>query len=96
MLNINAAALALLEVLRTALFTANSLDGTMAYQSHAFGKIQDALVEATACAIADSQVIYFDDARKIAARLVQEAINNGEDIAYQIGLWNKEQIELFN
>jgi len=83
------AALALLEVLLTALFEANRLDGHMAYQDHAFGKIADALVEATACAIADSQVIFFEDARAIARRLYDEAIYNGENIAYQIDLWNK-------
>lgn len=93
-LSIAPAALDLLEALLKALFAANALDGTMAYQSHAFGKIADALKEATACAIADSQVIYFEDAREIAARLYREAIDNGENIAYQIDLWNNNIISL--
>ncbi len=93
-INIAPAALALVETLLRALMEANRLDGTMAYQSHAFGKIADALVEALACAIADSRVIYFPDARKVARRLYDEALDNGEDIAYQIDLLNKGIIEV--
>lgn len=89
-------ALALCEVLLKALFAANALDGTMSYQSHAFGKIAEALKETIACAIADFQVIYFDDARAIAQRLYEEAIDNGENIDYQIDLWNAGRIDLRN
>lgn len=81
-------ALALCESLRTCLYEANALDGTMSYQGHAFGKISDALVETIACALSDAQVIFFGDSRKIARRLHDEMIDNGENIAYQIQLWN--------
>jgi hypothetical protein len=88
------AALALCEVLLRSLFEANALNGTMSYQAHAFGKISDALVETIACAIADSMTIYFDDARTIARLLHDEAIDNGENIAYQVNLFNEGQISL--
>jgi hypothetical protein len=96
MINIAAAALALAEVLLGALRTANALDGKMAYQAHAYGKIADALVETIACAIADSQVIFFDDARAIAKRIYEEAIDNGEGVAYCIDLFNEGVIDIHN
>lgn len=88
MITISAPALALSETLLSALREANRIDGTMAYQSHAFGKIAEALVETIACGIADSQIIYFPEARTIANRLYEEALSNGENVDYQFRLWN--------
>jgi hypothetical protein len=92
-LNLTDDAIALCNTLRAAALEANRLDGKMAYQQHAYGKISDALVETIACAIADSTILHFDEARKIARRLADEAVDNGENISYQIDLWNEGIID---
>jgi len=95
-LQITAQALALVEALLSSLKAANALDGYFAREAGgAYGDIKKALITSLACAIAtDSGPIDFGDARDIARCLYEEAINNWENIAYQIDLWNREIISL--
>lgn len=86
MITMSPGALALSETLLGANREANRLDGKMAYQTHAYGKIQEALIETVACGISDAQPVHFGQSRTIARRLVDEALDNGENIAYQIAL----------
>ncbi len=92
-------ALALVEALLRSLIEANRLDGYFARQvGGAWGAIDEAMVTTLACAIADRSIegnhIFFGDARDIARRLRDEAIDNGENISYQIRLWNEGIISL--
>lgn len=81
----------LAETLLAALRTANALDGYHARQvGGSYGAIQTALVTTLACAILGSHTsFFFDDTRKIAKRLLEEATDNGENVAYQIDLYNE-------
>jgi len=83
--------LALAEDLLVSLHTANRLDGYFADgHSGAWAKIHDAvIVTLTAAITTPLPAMFWGDARVIAERLVHEAIDNGEDIAYQISLMDR-------
>jgi hypothetical protein len=94
-LNITSAALAVLEALLLALRLCNAAEGTMAVQSNAYGKIADALRYSIANALKDGGLIAtWEETTAIADRLYEEAIDNGEDILYQLTLWNLGSISL--
>lgn len=81
---------ALSESLLLALRESNRLDGYYAQQlGGAYGAIKEALIVTLTCTIAKWAHMRLDDARKIASRLYDEAIDNGESIDYQIVLWNE-------
>jgi hypothetical protein len=67
---------------------ANALDGGHAQQDKTYGAISDALEVAVTTAITDAEPMFWTEARAIAKRLCYEAVNNGENISYQVALWN--------
>jgi len=82
--------LALAEGLLTSLHTANRLDGYFANgHGGAWGGIHEAVILTLTAAIATPIPMFWGDARVVAARLVHEAIDNGENLAYQIELMDK-------
>jgi len=82
--------LALAEDLITSLHTANRLDGYFARQAGGpFGAIHDAVVLTLAAALVTADPLFWEDARAIATRLLDEALDNGENLAYQIDLLNR-------
>lgn len=95
MIFLPAPALDLLEVLLKALFAANALDGAHAWgwtgSGGSYEAIDNALQVTLTNALREAKV---SDPDKVAARLLHEAIDNGENIAYQIDLWNKGLIDL--
>lgn len=82
---------ALAETLLTALRETNRLGGYHERQhGGSYGAIKTALVTTLACAILGSaNEFFFDNTRKIAERLYDEAIDNGESIQWQIDLYNE-------
>lgn len=90
------APLALCEVLLKALFEANAIDGYHArQQGGSFGAIAEALKKTLWCEIRTlSTTLTPDEVTAIANLLFDEALSNGENIDYQIHLWNKELITL--
>jgi hypothetical protein len=94
-IDIPAPVLALLEVLLSALKMANALDTPFAVETDGtYGKIKDALLHALAEALDHHTTIPFGTCTEIAYLLYWESIDNWEDIAYQIDLWNKDIISL--
>lgn len=73
---------------------ANALDGYHARQSGTYGAVKEGLVTAITCAIITNQMCGSSYARSIADRLYDEAIDNGENIRYQVQLWNDGVIGL--
>ena len=73
---------------------ANLLDTPYAYQSRTYGALDSALI----CALTDALEVHTDldlDTRiKVARVLNFGTIDNGEDLAYQIDLWNRDLISL--
>lgn len=90
------APLALCEVLLTALHTANALGEYHEGQAGGtWGGIYDALLKGLWCEIrATNNTLTPDEVTDIAKRLRAEAIDNGENINYQLHLWNKGIISL--
>lgn len=99
-LQLKAADLKLAEQLLENLRESNRLDGYFSVQNGgAYGAIEAALVTTLTCGIMRSNLepIYWDDAKQnIARRLHDEAIDNGESIAYQVALLNEGIIEPYN
>lgn len=95
-LNFRPEALALLEVLLQALYTSNALGAYHEVQvGGTFGGIWDALLKGIWCEIrATDSGLTPDEVTAIAKVLREEALSNGEDLAYQIDLWNKGTIGL--
>jgi hypothetical protein len=82
--------LALAEDLLVNLHTANRLDGYFAQQHGGpWGKIQEAVILTLTAAIATDIPMFWGDARVIATRLLDEALDNGENLAYQIDLMDR-------
>jgi hypothetical protein len=83
--------LALAEDLLTSLHTANRLDGYFATQhGGAWGGIHEAVIlTLTAAIVTPLPAMFWPDGRDIAKRLVHEALDNGENLAYQIELMEK-------
>lgn len=73
---------------------ANALDIPFAYQTGTYGRLDSALLQALAEAIDHHTSISFADSTMIAHLLNQATLDNGEDIAYQIDLWNRDIISL--
>lgn len=64
---------------------ANAADGYHAQQhGGTYGAASEALTLALACGIANHSKVHFADATKVARRIVEEVIDNGEDVTYQI------------
>lgn len=73
---------------------ANLLDTPYAYQSRTYGALDSALI----CALTDALEVHTDldlDTRLAIARLLNhETVDNGENLSYQIDLWNNNHISL--
>lgn len=93
-INLPANIIAFLQVILGARIEANALDTPFAYQTGTYGALDKALTLALAEAIDHYTLIDFGTCTRIALLLNQETINNGEDIAYQIDLWNRNLISL--
>jgi hypothetical protein len=86
--------LALAERLRDALLTSNAFGGAYAMEfGGAYGAIKVALLTTLQVALAEAQVP-IPLVERLARRLYDEAVDNGESIAYQVGLWNDNVIDL--
>jgi hypothetical protein len=96
--SITDAELELVETLRTALYKANALDGDHAYENGgSYGTIKVALITTLAFAIHKSTtypVTPFTECEDIARRIYDEVVDNGEDVKYNIDLWNEGVITL--
>lgn len=90
MIEFSPAELATIEALNTLRHEANALPGGHAYKT--YGAIAHALEVAVTTAVHDGATIHWTEAQAIAQRLCHSAVDNGEDIAYQIGLWNDEEV----
>lgn len=89
-MKIHAEGLALAEDLLVSLRTANRLDGYFARQhGGAYGPISEAVLVTLTAAIVQADLMYWEDGRDIARRLYDEALDNGENLAYQIDLMDK-------
>lgn len=88
--------LALIETLRAALYITNGLGAYHEVETGGtFGAIANALKKAIWCEIrATNNTLRPDQIDAIVNRLYDEAIDNGENIDYQIHLWNKGIITL--
>lgn len=73
---------------------ANALDTPFAFQSHTYGALDKALLQALVDALDHHTLIPFGTCTEIAHLLNRETVDNGEDIAYQIDLWNRNLISL--
>lgn len=92
--------LAMIEHLNDTLRLSNAVDGFHAFQfGGTYGAIRDALLLALSISLSGNR--YPDNsrqslaqirAREIAEVLTNEAVDNGENIAYQIELWNEGRI----
>lgn len=81
--------MAMIETLNRLRLEANALPGGHAYQGKTYGAIAHALEVTVTTAVHDARRIHWTEAQAIAQRLCYEAVDNGEDMAYQIGLWNR-------
>lgn len=89
-LSFRAEALVLCETLLTALHMANALGSYHELQvGGTWGGIYDALRKALWCEIRVCTLLTPDQIDTIVEVLRHEAIENGENISYQIDLWNK-------
>ena len=79
---------AMIEALNTLRHETNALPGGHAQQDKTYGAIAHALEVALTTAIHDSTIIHWTEAKAIAQRLHDEAVGNGENIAYQVAMWN--------
>lgn len=64
-------------------------EGNHATQTGTYGRVVNALIFAIATEISGANRMFWPDAAAIARRLYDEAIDNGENIRYQVDLWNK-------
>lgn len=80
------APLDLLEALLRLVYAANALDFDHAYETATYGAIKAALLKALEVELAPQAGLEFRD---IARLLYDEAIDNGENIAYQVDLFNE-------
>ena len=91
--------LALCEQLLADLRTANSIEPTDPHgpswasgeQMSPYGAIQQALLVSLTTLVVDTSylALYFGDAAEIAVRIYEEAVDNGENIAYQFDLLDR-------
>jgi hypothetical protein len=88
MLEFSPAEMAMIEALNRLRNDANAAPGGHAYQSKTYGAIARALEVAVTTAIHDRDIIHWTEAQDIAQRICYSAVDNGEDMAYQIKLWN--------
>lgn len=85
--------LALIESLNKARITANALGGYHERQAGGtYGAVASATTIALTAAIATQQVIFWPEARMVAERILEEVVDNGENVTYNIDLWNKNVI----
>jgi len=80
---------AMIETLNTMRRDVNALPGGHPYQDKTYGAIAHALEIAVTTAITDAHPMFWTEALVIAQRLCHEAVDNGENIAYQVDLWNR-------
>ena len=73
---------------------ANLLDIPFAYQSHTYGALDKALLQGLVDALEVHTDLDFGTCTQVAHLLNQETVDNGEDLAYQIDLWNRDIISL--
>ena len=92
-LTIDPAALELAETLLGAVYASDAAGGQHAYEDRTYGAVRDALVVCLTVAV-EAAGVESPRAGLVAARLVGEATDNAENIAYQIGLWNDGIITL--
>jgi len=83
---------ALIEALDGLRRDANALSGGHPQQDKTYGAIASALEVAVTTAIHDRASVHWTEARSIARWLCYEAVNNGENMAYQVALWNRDMI----
>ena len=84
--------LALLEGLLSLLRTSNLLDGPFALQSRTYGAISSALRTAMIDALHTTPHLLLSDCDAVADTLLDAVLHNGEDIAYNLDLWNRNII----
>jgi hypothetical protein len=85
--------LALCDTLRTAMLTANSLDGKHAYQNGgSYGAIMDAVIKTLAVTL-EGQGHGPRKALRVARALEYHAVDNGESITYNYRLWEQGVID---
>lgn len=89
--------LALVESLRDALVTANSLGGYHERQiGGSYGAIKTAMIVTLACEIGKWQLLNFTAARAIATRIYEETVDCGESVEWCIELWREGLIDVDN
>lgn len=94
-INIPTSTLTLLEALLTALHMSNALGTPFAFEAGGtYGKVKDALLHALAEALDHHTMLPYESCTEVAYRFYWEALDNGENIAYQIDLWNRDMIAL--
>lgn len=87
--------LAMIELLNDALRLSNRVDGWHAYQfGGTYGAVRTALLTALTISLGGGLYPLGTEERlsEIAKALANEAVDNGENIAYQIDLWNEGRI----
>lgn len=93
-INLGISDLILVKTLDKARHAANASDHQGHENDGTYGLVKKALLSALAKAIEFGPFYEFteEESEQIAERLYDEAIDNGEDITYQIYLWNTNQI----
>ena len=82
---IDHASVELAELANTLRVMANAADGYHARQvGGTYGAASEAMRKALACGIAAESRCSFTDATEVAQRIIDECIDNGEDVAYQL------------
>lgn len=59
-----------------------------------YGQAASAVKIALACGLAETNKIFFDDARRIADEVYEEVIDNGENVEYNLGVHGIEILEI--
>jgi hypothetical protein len=93
MINFATATIALLNLLREAMYAANAAE-VHAPQDSTYGNISEVLISALTLAFETETFAKGELAERLARLVLDEAIDNGEDIAYQIDLLNRGIIHL--
>lgn len=87
-------ALAVAQLLRDAQVASNAAGGKIAQQSGAYGSIGQALVRTLACGLQDSGLIAtWEHTVEVATALADASVDNGEDLAYQVEIFNQGVID---
>ena len=82
---IDEASIQMAELANQLRYLANRADGYHAQQhGGTYGPASDALRLALACGIATHSKVFFGEAEMVARRIVDECIDNGESVTYQI------------